>query len=333
MADSPTRVLSLFSGIGGLDLGIRRAFPGSRVVAYVEREAFACEVLLRRMEEGRLDAAPIFAGDVRDLPAYRFRGHVDAVVAGFPCPPVSQSGRRRGCEDGRWLWPEVARVLRATSAEWCLVENVPGLLTTHAGREFGGVLADLARMGFDAEWGCVSAADVGAPHLRKRIFLLARRRRVDDTRGGAVPPEARGLAPAGPDLQSGKMDDKHGQGREGRHPDGGHADELPTWPPGPEERDKWSWVLERWPWLAPAAPESVLRGLAHGLPPAMVRPGVAPRLDMLRALGNAVVPAQAEMAFRVLYARLAGCHPAARRVELRCVTPPPPRADPLEAFL
>ena len=354
MADTPTRILSLFSGIGGLDLGIRRAFPGSRVVAYVEREAFACEILLRRMEDGQLDAAPVFAGDVREFPAARFRGHVDAVSAGFPCPPVSNAGRRRGSEDERWMWPEVLRVLRETSAEWCLVENVPGLLTTHAGREFGGILADLGRLGYDAEWGCLPAAAVGAPHLRKRIFLLARRRSLADapgrragatqqsgpggspepeecvvedpvragsgaeigdpllggwglTQSGApdLPPLARRPAlqhPADDRASGTDLGNPHGPGLAGWGGALPGADELPPWPPGPED-DAWTRTLQRWPELAPALPESVLCRMAHGVPAHVVR---SLRVDMLRALGNAVVPAQAEAAFRILHARLMG---------------------------
>lgn len=174
MAETPTRILSLFSGIGGLDLGVRGAFPDSRVVCYVEREAYCCAILGARISEGALDEAPIFVGDAREFPAHEWRGSVDTVAAGFPCTTVSTAGKRRGSDDKRWLWPEVARVLRETEAEWCLVENVPGLFTVHSGREFGTILADLAGMGYDVEWGRVSAADVGAPHLRERIFILAR---------------------------------------------------------------------------------------------------------------------------------------------------------------
>ncbi|MGI0068293.1 MAG: DNA cytosine methyltransferase, partial [Thermoplasmata archaeon] len=154
----PSRVLSLFSGIGGLDLGVRRVLGDTEWVAYVECEAFACGVLAARVSDGSLAPAPLFAGDVRDFPAADFRGRVGLVTAGFPCPPVSHAGKRLGTADERWLWPEVARVLRETEAGWVLVENVSGLLSAQAGRAFGGVLADLDALGFDAEWTSVRAS-------------------------------------------------------------------------------------------------------------------------------------------------------------------------------
>jgi DNA (cytosine-5)-methyltransferase 1 len=94
---------------------------------------------------------------------------VDVLAGGFPCQPVSVAGKRLAQADHRWLWPEFARTIRLLRPRYVLVENVPGLLI----RGFGDVLRDLAEAGYDAEWDCVSAADVGAPHLRKRIFLVA----------------------------------------------------------------------------------------------------------------------------------------------------------------
>jgi DNA (cytosine-5)-methyltransferase 1 len=91
------------------------------------------------------------------------------VAGGFPCQPVSVAGKRLAQADHRWLWPEFARAIRALRPRYVLVENVPGLLV----RGFGDVLRDLAACGYDAEWDCVSAADVGAPHLRRRVFIIA----------------------------------------------------------------------------------------------------------------------------------------------------------------
>ena len=89
------------------------------------------------------------------------------------CQPVSCAGKRKGKEDARWLWPEFCRVVRCVRPEWVLVENVPGLLSADSGRLFAGILRDLSESGYDAEWNIVSAASVGAPHLRKRVFLVA----------------------------------------------------------------------------------------------------------------------------------------------------------------
>ena len=169
MAPHPLRVLSLCSGVGALDLGVRIAVPHARTVLYVEREAHAAAVLAARMEEGSLDPAPIWS-DLATLDGSRWRGAVDLIVGGFPCQPASVAGERRGRADERWLWPAFARVVRDVGPGLVFVENVPGLL---ADGLLGDVLGDLASFGFDAEWGVYSAAEVGASHLRERLFVLA----------------------------------------------------------------------------------------------------------------------------------------------------------------
>lgn len=167
--------LSLFSGVAGLDLGVGLAFPRARVVGYIERDVYAASCLVARMEDAGLDRAPIF-DDVRAFDARAWRGLVDGVVAGWPCPPVSVAGKRKGAEDDRWMWPEIVRILRETDARWFLGENVGGLLSINHGREFGEVLRDLAGLGFDADWCTLRASDVGAPHERARVFILAHAR-------------------------------------------------------------------------------------------------------------------------------------------------------------
>ena len=162
------RVLSLCSGYGGLDLGVRLACPGAVTVCYVERELQAAAVLVARMRDGGLDDAPVWS-DLATFDACRWRGAVDLVVAGFPCQPVSVAGKRLGVDDERWLWPHVERVIRDSHAGACLLENVPGLVTAGLRDVLGG----LAAIGFDARWGLYSAAEVGAPHERERWFCLA----------------------------------------------------------------------------------------------------------------------------------------------------------------
>ena len=108
-------------------------------------------------------------------------GPVDLICGGFPCQLVSHAGKRRGDQDERWLWPEFLRIIREVRPRWALVENVPGLLSIDAGRLFGGILRDLAESGYDAEWDIVSAADVGAPHLRYRLFIVGRRNEMANT--------------------------------------------------------------------------------------------------------------------------------------------------------
>lgn len=162
------RVLSLCSGVGGLDLGVRLAVPAARTVCYVEREAYAAAVLAARMADGALDEAPV----VPDLCGFDGRpwgGEVDCVIAGFPCQPFSLAGKGLGEADDRWLWGDVERVVREVGPRYVFLENVPGLVRRGLDRVVGG----LAELGFDAEWALFSAAGSGAPHLRKRWFLLA----------------------------------------------------------------------------------------------------------------------------------------------------------------
>ena len=91
----------------------------------------------------------------------------------MPCQPHSVAGERGGADDERDLWPEFARLVREIRPRWVVAENVPGLLSTDAGRFFGGILRDLADSGYDAEWSCVGAADIGAPHRRRRVWIVA----------------------------------------------------------------------------------------------------------------------------------------------------------------
>jgi len=154
------KAVSLFSGIGGFDLGFERA--GIETVLQVEIDPFCRKVLEKHWPNVRRIA------DVRDVTEADVQG-VDVVYGGFPCQPVSYAGKRKAQEDERWLWPEFERVIRMARPRYVVVENVPGLLT--AG--LGDVLAGLSSLGFDAEWSIVSACSVGAPHPRERLFLMA----------------------------------------------------------------------------------------------------------------------------------------------------------------
>lgn len=188
----PTQTyISCFSGIGGLDLAVRIALPGARCVCYVEAEVPAAANLAARLAEGSLDDAPVWS-NIRTFDGRAWHGLVDGMVAGFPCPDYSVAGKRAGIvgKHGQ-LWNDLCRVVGEVRPEWLYLENVPGILIPHrlkrwrwdcerriwsqyrlpAGLWF--VLGDLARLGFDAEWGCLSAAQVGAPHKRNRWFCLA----------------------------------------------------------------------------------------------------------------------------------------------------------------
>jgi DNA (cytosine-5)-methyltransferase 1 len=165
------RELSLFSGIGGGLLGTK--LLGWRSVGYVEWNEYCQRVLRQRIEDGWLDEAPIF-GDLRafiaDGYARAYQGLVDVITAGFPCQPFSVAGKQRGAEDERNMWPQTIECIRLVRPKYCLLENVSGLLTNEY---FGTILGDLAESGFDLRWKVLSAAEVGAPHKRDRLWIVA----------------------------------------------------------------------------------------------------------------------------------------------------------------
>jgi DNA (cytosine-5)-methyltransferase 1 len=162
------RTLDLFSGIGGFSLGLERT-GGFETVAFCEIDPFCRRVLAKHWPD-----VPCFE-DITKLTKKELDaiGKIDVICGGFPCQPVSCAGKRQGDKDKRWLWPEFYRIVCEVKPRWVLVENVPGLLSADSGRLFAGILRDLASSGYDAEWNIVSAASVGAPHLRKRVFVVA----------------------------------------------------------------------------------------------------------------------------------------------------------------
>lgn len=155
---------SLFSGIGGIDLGLERAGMVTRW--FVEIDPHCRNVLARHWP-----GLPIYG----DIAAVDWSGvePVDVLAGGFPCQPVSTAGRRAAQADARWLWPEFHRAIRALRPRYVFVENVAGLLDVNDGTAFGDVVGDLATSGYDAEWDCLPASAFGAPHDRDRLWLIA----------------------------------------------------------------------------------------------------------------------------------------------------------------
>lgn len=152
---------SLFSGIGGLDLGLERA--GLRCAWQVEIDSFCRSVLARHWPE------VLRIGDVRNAGAHNLNP-VDVVAGGFPCQDISYAGLGVGIHGSHsGLWFEFARIVRDLGPTIVLVENVPALLD----RGLGDVLGSLADLGYDAEWSTISACAVGAPHVRQRLFIVA----------------------------------------------------------------------------------------------------------------------------------------------------------------
>ena len=160
--------IHLCSGYGGFELGFKLAGINARTVANVEQDTYAAATLVARMAEKTLDQAPIW-DDLTTFDSPAWRGKVDCITAGFPCQPFSTAGKQLGTEDHRWLWPAIKRIILGVGPSFVFLENVPQLV--RAGLPF--VLSDLAQLGFNAEWGLYSAAEVGAPHKRERFWLLA----------------------------------------------------------------------------------------------------------------------------------------------------------------
>jgi DNA (cytosine-5)-methyltransferase 1 len=154
---SALRVGSLFTGYGGLDIAV-----GGDLAWYAEIEPAACQVLAHHYP-GVVNLGDITAIDWADVE------HVDVITGGYPCQPFSHAGNRKGKNDVRHLWPNVLDAIRAIRPRYAIMENVSGHLTLG----FADVLADLAEIGWSCEWGTYRASDVGAPHRRERIFIVA----------------------------------------------------------------------------------------------------------------------------------------------------------------
>ena len=162
--------LALFAGAGGGILGGK--LLGWRTICAVEWEPYPASVLLARQNDGILPPFPIW-DDVQTFDGNPWRGIVDVVSGGFPCQDISAAGKGAGIDGERsGMWKEMARVICEVRPKFVFVENSPML--THRGLDR--VLADLANMGFDAEWGVLGASDIGAKHHRKRIWIVARQR-------------------------------------------------------------------------------------------------------------------------------------------------------------
>lgn len=157
---------SLFSGIGGLELGLEWA--GMTTAFQVERDPYCRKVLARHWPTvPRCDDVTNFT------PWWHENGqpHADLICAGFPCQPFSISGKQLGVNDDRWMWPATRDAIRAVGPRYVLLENVSALVRD--GGAFGAILRDLHTLGFNAEWATLRASDFGAPHNRERVYIVA----------------------------------------------------------------------------------------------------------------------------------------------------------------
>lgn len=167
-------IISICTGGFGLDLGVELAIPSARTVCMVEREAFSVATLVSAMEQGLLHPAPVWS-DARTFNGRAWRGTVDGLIGGIPCQPHSLAGRKQGQNDERDLWSDARRIIVQSGAWFVLIENVSGMLSAGADEIAGAerVYRDLRKLGFTVEIGLFTASEVGAPHQRERVFILA----------------------------------------------------------------------------------------------------------------------------------------------------------------
>jgi len=309
--------LSLFTGAGGGELGAR--LNGWETIGYVEIDDYCRKVLGRRIRDGVLPNAPIYT-DIRTFNRYfaaLYLGVVEIISAGFPCQPFSVAGNQLGEDDSRNMWPETIRTIRLVRPRYCLLENVPGLLNSgYCQRIFG----DLAEAGYDARWKVISAAEVGAPHKRDRLWIMAVSDKCNDRRDD----NRRTVSSATSQIER----EEQGENRERVWPRLSNGCEnvadtemrrryvRPT--PEPRKHQGWEQIGGCGSTI-PDAPEQGLEGdesevqsrKHNGLSSecdwwsvepdvGRVANGVASRVDRLRAIGNGQVPAVVRTAWELL---------------------------------
>ena len=321
--------VDLFSGLGGGVLAGQ--LLGWKTVAGCEIDSWCRQLLIRRQNDGTIPPFPIW-DDVRTFPAQDFRDRVDVISGGFPCQDISLAGKKRLRPQqelfprGRHieaersgLWSEMRRAVEEIRPRFVFVENVPALRSRGLGR----VLRDLSSLGFDAEWDCIRASDLGAPHKRDRIWILAAhpdrepiRELSERKEAGRERIQREGKALAG---NAGKTSSHSDRGRcEGKRL-AEHGEEQ-----GPRG-DKPHGLGARGQGERPDAPDALRNGsqgrraqrTANALelrcsgpwsetePPFFsVADGSPSRLDQLRSIGNAQVPLVAAYAFKVLKERI-----------------------------
>lgn len=331
MVVRPVHGISLCAGGGGLDLGLEIAIPGYRTVCYVEREVYAASVLVARMAEEALCEAPVW-DDITTFDGKPWRGVVHLISAGDPCQPWSNAGQRKGYDDERVVFDDVARIVGEVEPEFVFLENVAGAIDFRYDCK-----AVLEGMGYRVEAGLFSAAEVGAPHGRLRIFLLAQSqgelglreagnfRETDGRQNDELLRVGRSASCelAHNDKRRCEQWTDKGERTPGRQRDkresASFGGELPLWPPRPNNLEAWRDILQRWPEVEPSMAVSEngqdgQAGIKHeecDREGSEVEPSIRRmadwttyRVERLQLLGNAVVPLTAALAFATLHKRL-----------------------------
>lgn len=270
--------LALFSGAGGGILG--GSLLGWRTVAAVEVEDYPRRVLLQRQADGLLPRFPIW-DDIRTFDGTPWRGRVDVISGGFPCQDISAAGSGKGISGERsGLWSEMSRVISEVRPKYAFIENSSNLLVRGGTR----VIEDLTQMGYDCKWGVISAADIGANHVRKRIWIVAYPQRM----GRETGPEERGEST---NQESSDQSNNSNQDERTRDFSNTQRERLEGQSNSGEPEVSWTWSNsafghKQW-WLFEPRLDRVAHGVAH-------------RVDRLKAIGNGQVPLCAATAWRML---------------------------------
>jgi DNA (cytosine-5)-methyltransferase 1 len=278
--------LALFAGAGGGILGGH--LLGWRTVCAVEWEAYPASVLCARQNDGFLPPFPVW-DDVQTFDGKPWRGIVDVVSGGFPCQDISAAGKGAGIDGERsGMWGEMARIICEVQPRYAFVENSPMLTSRGLGR----VLGDLASMGFDARWGVLGAADVGANHQRDRIWIVGKTTNAMRWRSQEQTDQQILEGKRSNQFQFGKSRNTSNVAntREvrpcGKETEQGMARELRFAECG-VDRNWW----QREPESVPRTTQRNMGGVVDGL---------ASRVDRLKAIGNGQVPLCAATAWRIL---------------------------------
>jgi DNA (cytosine-5)-methyltransferase 1 len=280
---------SLFSGIGGLDLGLERA--GMTVKWQSEIDPYACRVLKKHWPD-----VPNL-GNIKGI-NWKEVEKVDVICGGYPCQPFSTAGKRNGEEDPRHLWPWVREAISELRPHYAILENVRGHLS------LGGlsVIGELASIGYDAEWRVISAASVGANHKRDRIVIVAYSNCCDSSDGGQCSSvscqggsrrddgsgsgsDSREVSVGGTGETSSDVADTQKQCGNGRRNGDIFGQSATDWIQGTARGKGCHGGFTNW------EVEPDVGRVAHGIPS---------RVDRLRGLGNAVVPQVAEIVGRLI---------------------------------
>ena len=286
-----TRTLSICSGYGGIELGLKAVIPRTRVVCYVENEVTQSSILGARIRDGILDDAPIWT-DLRTFDAKPWRGKVDIVTGGFPCQPHSIAGRKRGADDPRELSGDVLRIADELGRPTLFLENVPHIKRFY----WDEIRPKLRAMGYRTEEVLITARETGAPHKRQRLFILANSG-YPELKGWFSLAEERIRKSLGEFAsQSGVLVDTISERLQGDSRSTGKEEHVqrsrhvPLYPPGPDDHEGWAHVLTDMPSLKPTF--------------CRVAAGPTPWVgEQLRSIGNGVVPASAARAFLLLSKR------------------------------